>query len=271
MFKSALYLVLAIIFIFSFVYFILSLIRTSTKKSNVLAVVFIVLDIIIYCLFTNDFIDIGLELLFADGVALLAAVLLVISLIITNLKPTTKKNGFSKIVVGMLIAIPLLVLLVPFGYETYLLNKCSYLLTYNYQNGIIISNDTYIAIIDGKPVTVTLQKNILGRQSTAFTSNYREFVYCDIVFESENITIEHPGEAPQDADIILAVARDAKIRQGAALSASANYFQEGNYTIITLCDREDGGTVLAEYFYSGSELVDEVSTMGGLSSVAYYD
>lgn len=271
MFKSALNLVLAIIFIFSFVYFFLSLNRTSKKKSNVLAVAFIVLDFVIYYLFTANYIDIGLELLLVYGAALLAAVLLVISLIITNIKPTTKKNGFSKIVVGMLIAIPLLVLLVPFGYETYLLNKCSYLLTYNYQNGIIQSDDTYIAIVDGKPVTVSLQKNILGRQSTAFTSNYSGVVNCIIVFESEHITFEYPEEAPQDADIILAVARDAKIRQSAALSASLDYFPEGIYTIITLCDREDGGTVLAEYFYSGSELVAEVFTEGGLSSVAYYD
>jgi len=271
MFKSALYLVLAIIFIFSFVYFILSLDRTSEKKSNVLAVAFIVLDFVIYYLFTANYIDIGLELLLVYGPALLAAVLLVISLIITNLKPTTKKNGFSKIVVGMLIAIPLLVLLVPFGYETYLLNECSYLLTYNYQNGIIQSDDTYIAIVDGKPVTVTLQKNILGRQSTAFTSNFRGGVHCNIVFERENITFEYPEEAPQDADKILAVARAAKIRQSAALSAFVDYFPEGNYTIITLCDRENGGTVLAEYFYSGSELVAEVFTEGGLSSVAYYD
>lgn len=269
MFKSALNLVLAIIFIFSFVYFILSLSKSFNKKSNVLAVAFIVLDVIIYILFTGDFIDIGWGLLFTNGVALLAAVLLVISLIITN--HTTKENGFSKILVGMLIAIPLLVLLVPFGYETYLLNKCSYLLTYNYQNGIIQSDDTYIAIVDGKPVTVSLQKNILGRQSTAFPSNYSGYVYCIIVFERENVTFDRPEETPQDADRILAVAGDAKIRQSAALSAIVNYFPEGNYTIITLCDQKDGGAVLAEYFYSGSEFIAEVSTKGNLSSVAYYE
>lgn len=274
MFEAALYLVLAIISIFSFVYFILSLDKSFNKKSNVLAVVFIVLDLIIYILFSGDFIDIGWGLLFTNGVALLAAVLLVISLIITNLRSSTGKNGFSKIVVGMLIAIPLLVLLVPFGYETYLLNKCSYLLTYNYQDGIVISNDTYIAIVDGKPVTVSLQKNILGRQSTAFASNYSGYVYCIVVFERDNVTFDHPEEAPQDADKILAVARDAKIRQSAAGSAIVCYFPEGNYTIITLCDQrydDYGGSVLVEYFYSGNEFVDEVSTEGGLSSVAYYD
>jgi len=270
MFKSALYLVLAIVFIFSFVYFIRSLNRSSGKKSNVLAIAFLVLDFINYFFFSSDFIDIGLELLLVDGVALLAAALLVTSLIITNLKRSREKNGFSKIVVGMLIAIPFLILLVPIGYETYLLNKCSYLLTYNYQNGIIQSDDTYIAIVDGKPVTVTLQKNILGRQSTAFTSDYGGSVYCNLVFEGENITFEDPEETPQDAVTILAVARDARIRQSAALSASADYFPEGNYTIITLCDQENGGTVLAEYFYSGSEFVDEVFTEGNLSSVAYY-
>jgi hypothetical protein len=171
MFKSALYLVFTIICVFSLVYFILSLFGPSKKKSNVLAFALIVLDVIIYCLFAGDFIDIGLELLLVNGAAFLAAVLLVISLIISNLSSSTEEYGFSKIVVGMLVAIPLLVLLVPFAYETYLLNKCSYLLTYNYQNGIIQSDDTYIAIVDGKPVTVTLQKNILGRQSTTFTSD----------------------------------------------------------------------------------------------------
>ena len=96
MFKSALYLVLTIIFIFSFVYFIRSLNRSSGKKSNVLAIAFLVLDFINYFFFSSDFIDIGLELRLVDGVALLAAALLVTSLIITNLKRSREKNGFSK-------------------------------------------------------------------------------------------------------------------------------------------------------------------------------
>jgi hypothetical protein len=271
MFASALNWALAIIFIFSLGYFILSLDRTYKKKSNVLAVALIVLNFIVYVFFTGDYIDTGFALFSQGGIAFLAGVLLVISLIITNLKSSTERNGFAKILVCILIAIPLLVLLVPFGYETYLLNKCSYLLTYNYQNGIIQSDYTCIAIVDGKPVTVTLQKNILGRQSTSFTSDYRDFVHYDIVFESENITFEDPEEAPQDADKILVVARDAKLRQSAARSAFADYFPEGDYTMITLCDQEDGGTLLAEYFYSGGEFVDEVHTVGGLSSIAYYE
>ena len=263
--------VFTIICIFSIVYFILSLKRPFKKKSNVLAVAFIILDVIICCLFAGDFIDIGLELLLVNGAALVAAVLLVISLIITNLRSSEEQNGFSKIVVGMLIATPLLVLLVSLGYETYVLNKCSYLLAYNYQNGIIQSDDTYIAIVDGKPKPVTLQKNILGRQSTAFTSDFSGRVHCNLFFEGENITFRHPDEAPQDAEKILAVVRDAKLRQSEALSVIVDYFPEGDFTIIILCDQDNGGTVLAEYFYRGSEFVAEVSTKGNLSSVAYYE
>lgn len=271
MFELALNLTLAITFMFSLVYFFLSLDISFKKKSNVLVGAFLVLDFILFVLFAGDFVDVGMEVLLVYGPALLAAVLLVISHIITNHKSSTKEDSFSKIMVGMIIAIPLVVLLVPFGYETYLLNKCSYLLTYNYQNGIVQSDDTYIAIFDGKPVAVSLQKNILDRQRTDFASDYSGYVHCDVVFENEHISSGYPEEVPQDADKILAVARDAKIRQRAARSAIVDYFPEGNYTIIILCDQEDGGAVLAEYFYSGSEFVAEVSTEGNLSSVAYYD
>lgn len=95
-------------------------------------------------------------------------------------------------------------------------------------------------------------------------------MYCILVFERENITFEHPEEAPQDAGKILAVARDARIRQSAALSASVDYFRRVTTRLLPFAIKKNGGTVLAEYFYSGSEFVDVVSTEGNLSSVAYY-
>lgn len=49
-------------------------------------------------------------------------------------------------------------------YELYVINNCNYLLKYNYQTGIIQSDDTYIAIINNKPVTITLQKNLFNRK-----------------------------------------------------------------------------------------------------------
>ena len=85
-------------------------------------------------------------------------------------------------------------------YELYVINNCNYLLKYNYQNGIIQSDDTYIAIINNKPVTITLQKNLFNRKGfSAKKLNYniiytngveistRDSSYNKIIVENEDI------------------------------------------------------------------------------------
>lgn len=86
-------------------------------------------------------------------------------------------------------------------YELYVINNCNYLLKYNYQTGIIQSDDTlYIAIINNKPVTITLQKNLFNRKGfSAKKLNYniiytngveistRDSSYNKIIVENEDI------------------------------------------------------------------------------------
>lgn len=96
--------------------------------------------------------------------------------------------------------IPVIVFIIPYVYELYVINNCNYLLKYNYQTGIIQSDDTYIAIINNKLVTITLQKNLFNRKGfSAKKLNYniiytngveistRDSSYNKIIVENEDI------------------------------------------------------------------------------------
>ena len=89
--------------------------------------------------------------------------------------------------------IPVIVFIIPYVYELYVINNCNYLLKYNYQNGIIQSDDTYIAIINNKPVTITLQKNLFNRKgfSNVYIWEYAALVTFPyknmLVYNKENI------------------------------------------------------------------------------------
>ena len=66
-------------------------------------------------------------------------------------------------------------------YELVMINKCDYLLKYNYQNGWVQSDDTYVAIVHNKPVSITLQKNLFNREGRTVQNINYDITYNDIV------------------------------------------------------------------------------------------
>jgi len=164
--------------------------------------------------------------------------------------------------------IPVIVFIIPYVYELYVINNCNYLLKYNYQNGIIQSDDTYIAIINNKPVTITLQKNLFNRKGfSAKKLNYniiytngveistRDSSYNKIIVENEDIK---------------KIALDAKERCPSARGAFIDYFSEENYAIIVLMLEETYGSQLGEYFYYDNTYIQSINTHGSLESITYY-
>ena len=141
---------------------------------------------------------------------------------------------------------------------------------YNYQNGFIQSDDTYIAIINNKPVTTTLQYNIFYRRGTPTKEVNYEVTYTDDI---EILMVDsHYNREISDNKVIKKIAMDAKKRCPSADSAFIDYFSEGNYAIIELLSGKTHGVKMqvGEYFYYNSKYVQEVSTHGSIESIIYY-
>lgn len=166
------------------------------------------------------------------------------------------------------IIIPIVVLVVPFVYELYILNSCEYMLTYNYSVGWINSEDTYIAIINNELVTVTLETNIFDRKGVATDELCYNIIYTDDI-EISKVASGGNKIVVQDEDI-KKIAIDALEKCPSAKGASVDYFPEGKYAIISLTDEETHGTILGEYFYYDNKYVENISTHGSLEEIVYY-
>ena len=143
-------------------------------------------------------------LIFLFPISIISFIIHIVSICCINRKIKKSNNtdynilSIKKYII--LSIIPVIVFIIPYVYELYVINNCNYLLKYNYQNGIIQSDDTYIAIINNKPVTITLQKNLFNRKGfSAKKLNYniiytngveistRDSSYNKIIVENEDI------------------------------------------------------------------------------------
>lgn len=114
------------------------------------------------------------------------------------------------------------------------------MLEYNYQNGIIQSDNTYIAIANNKTVAITLQRNTFNRKGLS-----NEKLNYNVKYTNE-IEISEKDSIFED---IKKIALDAKKRCSSAKGAFIDYFPEGKFAIIELLSEENYGTELGEYFY----------------------
>lgn len=85
-----------------------------------------------------------------------------------------------------IIAVPVALFVITYSYELFRLNTCDYLLHFNYQNGIVISEDTYIAVTKHKPAKVTLENNLFNRKSTNAYRGIATNIHCNIYFNDKN-------------------------------------------------------------------------------------
>ena len=139
---------------------------------------------------------------------------------------------------------------------------------YNYQNGIIQSDDTYIAIINNKPVSITLQKNLFNRKGLSTNELNYNIIYTNSTeILAENSEYEKTIIENED---IKKIALDAKERCPSAKGAYIDYFSEGKYAIIVLTSEENHETQLGEYFYYNNTYIKNINTYGNLDSITYY-
>lgn len=132
---------------------------------------------------------------------------------------------------------------------------------YNYQIGIIQSDNTYIAIVNNKPATITLQRNPFNRKGLSTEElNYNVKYTNDIKISKKDSNYED----------IKKIALDAKKRCTSVKGAFIDYFPKGKVAIIKLLSEENYGTELGEYFYYNNTYIQNINTHGSLSSITHY-
>ena len=151
-------------------YSVVLLIRSIKKSDSTKLLVFSILSCVLsICNFAAmTILDFGLEFLFYTIGFLAAMVIYVVSIILCIVKRKRKTKKASRVASTILLLIPTFTLLIPLVYDQSLLNRCTYLLEYNYQNGIIISEYTRYAIIDNKFYQAYSMKNLLPRECTEY-------------------------------------------------------------------------------------------------------
>ncbi len=274
MLKSAMYINVFILFIMSIFFLVKVFDKTvELKKLRQLIIIYIIYNFISIVFCSSEIVEVDWYLIFLFPISAISFIIYNIGICCTNkrIKKLNNVNStnlqFKKIVI--IIIIPILIFIIPYMYELYIINKCSYLLKYNYQNGIIQSDDTYIAIINNKPVTITLQKNLFNRKGNKGQNLIYDIAYNDIIeistndYEYNKIIIKN--------EEIERIALNAKEKCQFAKSASLDYFPEKKYAIITLLSEDGYGTVLGEYFYYNSTYIQNINTHGSLESITYYE
>ena len=273
MLKSSIYCNVFILLIMS-IFFMTKIFKKNSDLNNIrkLIIVYIIFNFISFYLCNSEIVDTGWDLIFLLPISIISFVIHIVSICCINKKikklDNTDCNSFSIKKYIIISIIPVIVFIIPYIYELYVINNCNYLLKYNYQNGIIQSDDTYIAIINNKPVSITLQKNLFNRKGLSTNElNYniiytngieistRDSKYNKIIIENEDIK---------------KIALDAKERCPSARGAYIDYFSEGKIAIIVLMSEETHGTQLGEYFYYDNTYIKSINTHGSLKSITYY-
>lgn len=270
MFRAAIYCNVFLLFIIS-IYF---LEKTNSEKSDLkkirkLICVHFMLNILNG--YASKMTDIGYGTLILLPLLAITFVIHIVS--ICRIRKKIKQRGdayynvmsIKKFIIVTII--PVIILVAPFAYELYILNNCEYMLRYNYQVGFINSEDTYIAIINNKPVTVTLQTNIFDREGTSTNNLHYGIIYTNDI-EISNGGYGGDKAIVEDEDI-KQIALDAFERCPSAKGATIYYFPEGKYAFIRLREDETHGTVLGEYFYY-NKYIQKSNIPGDIDEVIYY-
>ena len=244
--------------------------NTDLRKARQLVVVYLIWNYISYKLFISDMVDTGWDFLMFFPMSLLSLLLEIVGIIRTSLKikklkdEECKKDSLRKFIIISLI--PIAIFLIPYSYELYIMNHCTYLLEYYYEGDY-----TYYAIINDRPVAITLQENIFYRPSVETEEVNYDIEYGDGI-EITTLDENHDWVIVEN-EYIKKIATDAKEKYPEATDASIDYFVEGGYAIVRFSEwkTKNLGTVIGEYFYSGETGVTSSRTHGSLRRVTYYE
>lgn len=273
MLKNAIYCNVFILLIIS-IFFMAKIFKKNSdlRKIRIFIIIFMIFNFISFYLYGSEIVDTGWDFIFLFPVSIISFTIHIVSICCINRKikksNNTDINNFSVKKYIVISLIPVIVFVIPYIYELYIISNCKYLLKFNYQNGIIQSDNTYIAIINNKPVSITLQENLFNRKGISTNELNYDIIYTNGIEIStrdskyDKITIENED--------IKKIALDAKERCPSAKGAHLDYFSEGKVAIIELLSEESYGRILGEYFYYDNTYIQSINTHGSLESITYY-
>lgn len=279
MLKEALYLNVFIIFIMSIVLAIISK-NKNLKGIKIIAISYLISNIINFNLLYLDIVDTGLNIIMIFPITLVSLIIYIIVIVKVNKKLKTINEPDSNFIKTIIISIiPALIFLTPYLYELYVINNCDYLLKYNYQNGIIQSDDSYLAVINNKPVSISLLKNIFNREGRKIKVENYNAIYNDEV--SIYTRDSNWDKVYVDDEDIKKIALDARGRGKVQSSVapkdlevkggSIYYVREGKFAIVMLMSEESSGLGMGELFYYDGNFVKYIRTVGGLEEIICYN
>mgnify|MGYP004506275907 CR=1 FL=1 len=273
MLKSAIYCNVFILLIMSILVLEKILRKNSDlKRIKKLIIIHTIFNFINFYLCNSEIVDTGLEVLFLSLISIITFIIHIVSICCINKKIKKLNNtdcnssSAKKYIIASII--PVIIFIIPYIYELYIINNCNYLLKYNYQYGIIQSDDTYIAIINNKPVSITLEKNLFNRKGLSTNELNYDIIYTNDI-EISTRDSEYNKIIIENEDI-KKIALDAKERCPSAKGAYIDYFSEGKFAIIALMEEESYGTVLGKYFYYDNTYIKSINTHGSLEDITYY-
>ncbi len=266
MLRKIIYFNIIYLLIISIYLLVVSKNKKNIKKRKEVLIVFIIYNIFSIIICNSEIVELDWMVFLTNTISIISLIINIIALYITNKiidnQKTVKKR--KSLLFLILEIIPIILFVFSYSYELYIINNCDYLLKYNYQSGMISSEDIYIAVIKNKPVTVTLEKNIFDRKGKESKVERYEVIYNDEVEISTK-------DSNSDNKIIKNIALDSKKKCKDAKSAIISFLPEGEYAIVELLSDEGSGTLLGEYFYQNGKYVKSIMINGDLESVIYYE
>lgn len=275
MLKDAVYINVLLNFLVA-LYIIISSVKSKNgsilKNLRKTSIVFIIYNIVLLYCCGIEIVELDWNSLIVNPVLLISIIFMVISIVIISkkLKKVSTNNKDKKILfkTTIILLIPIITFVIPYLYELYILNNCDALIKYNYQNGIVISEDTYIAVINNKAKNITLQVNPFNRKGEKVEVEYYDVVYNDNI---EITTLdENRNDVKVEDEKLKSIAKNAKEKSSSAKGGNIEYIKELDISIIELTSEENSGTILGEYLYHNTDYIQKISTHGSSEEVIYY-
>lgn len=271
MLKTALYVDCFILLVAALFLLICSMTKAIKKKSNIVNVAYIVFTLIAIVLINIEIVDIGWSALILNPAAALVLIILVVSIIVSNLKKQGKTERVNIGIKIVAILLPILIFMAPYLYESYLYSKCDVYVEYNYQNGWVTSVDTNFVIVDHKPYEVTLNKKAFDE------NNSRSVRY----YEMDEYVIEYSSDGTMIAEVIngsedymekaVEAAEYVKSKYASADYINVYYMPENDAAMLGVGLKAGSGAELAKDFYYYDDNLVEIEVSGNLQRIVYGD
>jgi len=242
-------------------------INSFSKKSIInwisVAVVLLVLTFINLILASNC-VDLDWGLLLAYLCFIITEILLIITIIKCFISRKNRNESPSIIAAVAMIAVPVALFAITYSYELYRINACDYLVQYNYQNGIVESKDTFLAIKNHKPAKVTLIKNLFNRKITKEYKGIATDLFCSIDFDDNgNRKLNIYNDYSKEYEAVFDKIGEAVYADIPGISyIEIHYVAEENDAHVR--------TMGSEYIYHDYEKTAQYDALGNIMQITVY-